>query len=109
MYYVYFGVILCVDLGPFSIRCNADLPGTIKTERWVRMRKIQIANDEMTSSGDIFYFKDIANAVWHLRTYMSKNMMGASLIVDEGMSCQLYPPLLNDLKKLRDSPRGKAN
>ena len=94
---------LAVDLGPFGIRCNAILPGTIKTERWVRMGKTQIVNGEMTPIGDISDFEDIANAAWYFGTDMSKNVTGTELVVDGGMTCQLYPPLLNDLKKLRDS------
>lgn len=94
---------LAVDLGPFGIRCNAVLPGTIKTERWVRMGKDQIVNGEMAPIGDISDFEDIANAAWYLGTDMSKNVTGIELIVDGGMSCQLYPTILNDLKKLRDS------
>jgi hypothetical protein len=30
---------------------------------------------------------------------MSKNITGTELIVDGGMSCQLYPQLLNELKR----------
>ena len=95
---------LAVDFGPFGIRCNAVLPGTIKTERWVRMGKKQIVNGEMTPIGDISDFEDIAAAAWYLGTDMSKNVTGTELIVDGGMSCQLYPVLLTELKALRDNP-----
>jgi NAD(P)-dependent dehydrogenase (short-subunit alcohol dehydrogenase family) len=94
---------LAVDFGPYGIRSNVILPGTIKTERWVRMGNKQIVNGEMTPLGDISDFEDIANAAWYLGTDLSKNVTGAELIVDGGMSCQLYPPLLNELKALRDS------
>lgn len=93
---------LAVDLGPYGIRCNVILPGTIKTDRWVQMGSNQIVNGEMTPLGDISDFEDIANAAWYLGTDLSKNVTGAELVVDGGMSCQLYPSVLTELKKSRD-------
>lgn len=90
---------LAVDLGKYGIRCNVVLPGTIKTERWVQMGNKQIVNGALTPIGDISDFEDLANACWFFATDMSKNITGSELIVDGGMSCQLYPTLLNDLKK----------
>ena len=90
---------LAVDLGPYGIRCNVVLPGTIKTERWVQMGSKQIVNGALTPIGDISDFEDIANACWFFGTDMSKNITGTELIVDGGMSCQLYPQLLNELKR----------
>lgn len=90
---------LAVDLGIYGIRCNAVLPGTIKTHRWQEMGKKQIVNGELTPIGDISDFQDIANAVWFLGTDLSKNITGTELAVDGGMSCQLYPQVLNTLKK----------
>ncbi len=88
---------LAVDLGPYGIRCNVVLPGTIKTERWVQMGKKQIVNGTLTPIGDISDFEDLANACWFFGTDMSKNITGTELIVDGGMSCQLYPKILNEL------------
>lgn len=90
---------LAVDLGPYGIRCNVILPGTIKTERWVQMGSKQIVNGSLTPIGDISDFEDIANACWYFGTDLSKNVTGAELVVDGGMSCQLYPQLLNELKR----------
>lgn len=90
---------LAVDLGAFGIRVNVVLPGTIKTERWVNMGNKQIVNGELTPIGDISDFEDIANACWFLGTDMSKNITGSELVVDGGMSCQLYPKILNELKR----------
>ena len=90
---------LAVDLGIYGIRCNVVLPGTIKTQRWKQMGKKQIVNGELTPIGDISDFEDIANAAWFLGTDLSKNITGTELIVDGGMSCQLYPQVLNTLKK----------
>lgn len=49
----------------------------------------------MTPIGDISDFEDIANAVWYLGTDASKNVMGAEIVIDGGMSCQIYPQILN--------------
>lgn len=94
-----FAKALAVDLGKYGIRCNVVLPGTIKTERWVEMGKKQIVNGTLTPIGDISDFEDLANACWFFGTDMSKNITGTELIVDGGMSCQLYPQLLNELKR----------
>lgn len=94
-----FAKALAVDLGQFGIRCNVVLPGTIKTERWVQMGSKQIVNGELTPIGDISDFEDLANACYFFATDMSKNITGTELIVDGGMSCQLYPKVLNDLKR----------
>lgn len=88
-----------IDLGQYGIRSNVVLPGTIKTERWVKMGSKQIVNGELTPIGDISDFEDIANAAWYLGSDLSKNVTGAEIIVDGGMSSQLYPQVLNDLKR----------
>ena len=88
---------LAVDLGQYGIRCNTVLPGTIKTKRWHDMGSKQIINGSLTPIGDISDFEDIANACWFFATDMSKNVTGTELIVDGGMSCQLYPGVLTEL------------
>lgn len=88
-----------IDLGPYGIRSNVVLPGTIKTERWVQMGRKQIVNGQLTPIGDISDFEDIANAAWYLGSDQSKNVTGTELIVDGGMSSQLYPIMLNELKR----------
>lgn len=88
-----------IDLGPYGIRSNVVLPGTIKTARWVQMGSKQIVNGTLTPIGDISDFEDIANAAWFLGSDESKNITGAEIIVDGGMSCQLYPQILNELKR----------
>ena len=88
-----------VDLGKYGIRSNVVLPGTIKTERWVQMGHSRIVDGGFTPIGDISDFEDIANAAFFLGTDLSKNITGTELTVDGGMTCQLYPQLLNVLKK----------
>lgn len=87
-----------IDLGPYGIRSNVVLPGTIKTERWKAMGSKQIVNGELTPIGDISDYEDIANAAFFFGTDLSKNVTGSELIVDGGMQSQLYPQVLNALK-----------
>ena len=86
-----------MDLGPFGIRVNVVLPGTIKTERWQKMGSKQIVNGKLTPIGDISDFEDIANAAWYLGSDQSKNVTGTEITADGGMTCQLYPKYLNEL------------
>ena len=88
-----------IDLGPYGIRSNVVLPGTIKTARWVEMGSKQIVNGTLTPIGDISDFEDIANAAWYLGSDESKNVTGTEITVDGGMSAQLYPQALNEYKK----------
>ena len=88
-----------VDLGQFGIRSNVVLPGTIKTERWVQMGSKQIVNGTLTPIGDISDFEDIAAAAYFLGSDMAKNITGTELTVDGGMTAQLYPRALNDMKR----------
>lgn len=90
---------LSIDLGPYGIRSNVVLPGTIKTTRWVEMGSKRIVDGAFTPLGDISDFEDIANAAWFLGSDESKNITGTEIIVDGGMSCQLYPQILNKLKR----------
>ena len=60
----------------------------------------QIVNGTFTPIGDIPDFEDIANAAWYLGSDESKNVTGTEIIVGGGMSCQLFPQLLNELKRI---------
>lgn len=90
-----------VDLGPFGIRVNAVLPGTIKTERWHKMGASAISG-QMTVLGDIADFEDVANAAYYLGSDLGKNVTGTEIVVDGGMTGQLYPRLLDQLLKDRN-------
>ena len=90
---------LAVDLGQYGIRSNVVLPGTIKTGRWLKMGDDRIVDGSLAPIGDISDFQDIANAVWYLGSDESKNVTGTELTVDGGMTCQLYPQILNKLKR----------
>lgn len=86
---------LAVDLGQYGIRSNVIMPGTIKTSRWIKMGDKQISNGTMVPIGDISDFEDIANAAYYLGSDQSKNVTGAEITVDGGMSTQIYPEILN--------------
>ena len=90
---------LAVDLGQYGIRSNVVLPGTIKTDRWVGMGDKRIVDGTLTPIGDISDFEDIANAAWYLGSDEAKNVTGTEITVDGGMTCQLYPQILNELKR----------
>ena len=92
-----------IDLGPYGIRSNVVQPGSIKTARWVQMGSRQIVNGTLTPIGDISDFDDIANAAWYLGSDESKNVTGTELTVDGGMSAQLYPQILNELKRAQQA------
>ncbi len=91
-----------VDLGPYGIRVNAVLPGTIKTERWRKMGASAVGG-QMTPLGDISDFEDVANAAYYLGSDLSKNVTGIEIVVDGGMTSQLYPRLLDQLLKEKNS------
>lgn len=90
---------LAIDLGPYGIRSNVVLPGTIKTDRWKSMGSKQIVNGSLTPIGDISDYEDIANAAFFLGSDDTKKITGAEILVDGGMSSQLYPALLNELRR----------
>lgn len=89
---------IAVDLGKYGIRSNVILPGTIKTSRWISMGDKQISNGRMVPLGDISDFEDIANAAYYLGSDESKNVTGAELTVDGGMSAQICPEVLNEYR-----------
>lgn len=96
-----------IDLGRYGIRSNVVLPGTIKTERWVKMGDKQIVNGLLTPIGDISDFEDIANAAYFLGSDGAKNITGTELTVDGGMTAQLYPEKLSEWK--REAMAAKAD
>lgn len=96
---------LAVDLGAYGIRSNVVLPGTIKTDRWRAMGAKQIVNGSLTPIGDISDYEDIANAAYFLGSDNAKNITGAEILIDGGMSSQLYPSLLNELKRKADNQK----
>lgn len=99
---------IAVDLGKYGIRSNVIMPGTIKTTRWVAMGDKQISNGTMTPIGDISDFEDIANAAYYFGSDQSKNVTGTELMVDGGMSTQIYPEILNTYRAKEIAEREAA-
>ena len=65
----------------------------------------QITNGTMTPIGDISDFEDIASAVYFLGSDESKNITGAEITVDGGMSTQIFPEILNDYRRAEIAKR----
>ena len=87
---------LAIDWGKYGIRCNAVLPGMIKTVRWqTNYNNCKNALTNFTPIGDIAEFEDIANAAYFLGSDQSRNVTGTELVVDGGNMAQLTPTLEN--------------
>lgn len=81
-----------VALGPYGIRCNAVLPGTIETD---------INRDDLSDDGKRQYMEsrtplgrlgnpdDLAGPIVFLASDMARYVTGASLLVDGGMFVNL--------------------
>lgn len=82
---------LALDLGKYSIRVNAVLPGMIKTDRWEKNPDFYATvPSRYTPIGDVAVGADIADAVYYFAAY-ARNTTGAELTVDGGNTIQLYP------------------
>ncbi|ENA34157.1 hypothetical protein HMPREF1487_05810 [Pseudomonas sp. HPB0071] len=81
-----------IALGPYGIRCNAVLPGTIETD----INKDDLADQEKrdymikrTPLGRLGEPDDLAGPVVFLASDMARYVTGASLLVDGGMFVNL--------------------
>ena len=63
---------------------------------------ISAISGQMTVLGDIADFEDVANAAYYLGSDLGKNVTGTEIVVDGGMTGQLYPRLLDRLLKERN-------
>lgn len=81
-----------IALGPYGIRCNSVMPGTIATD---------LNKDDLASPGKLAYMKgriplgrlgdptDVAQAVVFLASDMASYITGAALLVDGGLFVNL--------------------
>jgi L-rhamnose 1-dehydrogenase len=81
-----------IALGPYGIRCNSVMPGTIATE---------LNQDDLSSPDKLAYMKariplgrlgapeDVADAVVFLASDMARYITGAALLVDGGLFVNL--------------------
>jgi L-rhamnose 1-dehydrogenase len=81
-----------IALGPFGIRCNAVLPGTIATD----LNKEDLASPEKLAYmqrriplGRLGQPKDVADVVVMLASDMARYVTGAALLVDGGLFVNL--------------------
>ena len=81
-----------IALGPYGIRCNALLPGTIETD----INKDDLADQDKrdymasrTPLGRLGRPEDLAGPIVFLASEMAQYVTGASLLVDGGMYVNL--------------------
>jgi NAD(P)-dependent dehydrogenase (short-subunit alcohol dehydrogenase family) len=93
---------VAVDYGPYGIRCNAVLPGTIETPMLDETMPADVPREEalrregeLAPMGRVAQPAEIAEAVAWLLSDASSFVTGTSLVVDGGSTarCFAYPPL----------------
>jgi NAD(P)-dependent dehydrogenase (short-subunit alcohol dehydrogenase family) len=90
-----------LELGPQGIRCNAVLPGVVRTplmEPMLARPDVADAFVAQTPLGRIADGADIADVVVFLASPGARWITGVSLRVDGGMSLREHPQLLPDLQ-----------
>lgn len=80
---------LACDLGPYGIRVNTVIAGSIKTKRWQAHPENRSKGVNDVPLGDVCEFEDIANAAWYLASDGARVTTGAELAVDGGLLAQL--------------------
>ena len=87
----YLTKLIAVQEAKYHIRCNAVLPGMIKTDRWEKNPDFYATvPSRYTPIGDVAVGADIADAVYYFAAH-ARNTTGAELTVDGGNTIQLYP------------------
>ena len=93
---------VAVDYGPYGIRCNAVLPGTIETPMLDEVLPDDVPREEalrreaeLAPMGRIAKPSEIADAVAYLASDASSYVSGTELVVDGGSvaRCFAYPRL----------------
>jgi NAD(P)-dependent dehydrogenase (short-subunit alcohol dehydrogenase family) len=93
---------VAVDYGPFGLRCNTVLPGTIETPMLDETMSPDLPREEalrregeLAPMGRIAQAEEIAEAVAWLLSDAASYVNGTSLTVDGGSTarCFAYPPL----------------
>jgi NAD(P)-dependent dehydrogenase (short-subunit alcohol dehydrogenase family) len=93
---------VAVDYGPFGIRCNAVLPGTIETPMLDQVLPTGVPREEamrqegaLSPLGRVAQPGEIAEVVAFLLSERSSYVSGASVVVDGASTarCFAYPPL----------------
>lgn len=93
---------LAVDYGPFGIRCNTVLPGTMDTPLTHQTLPPELSREEalrregeLAPLGRVAQPEEVAEVVRFLLSERASYVTGASLVVDGGAAarCYAYPPL----------------
>ncbi|MDX6597101.1 MAG: hypothetical protein QOE87_988 [Gaiellales bacterium] len=93
---------VAVDYGPFGIRCNAVLPGTIETPMLDEVLPTDVPREEairregeLSPLGRVAQPSEIAEVVAFLLSERASYVSGASIVVDGASTarCFAYPPL----------------
>jgi len=91
---------VAVDYGPYGIRCNAVLPGTVETPMTASVLPLDISREEalrqageLAPLGRVAQPEEIAEAVAFLLSERASYITGAALVVDGGSTarCFAYP------------------
>jgi len=88
-----------LELGPRGVRCNAVLPGVVRTPLMAPMLDrpgVADAFVAQTPLGRIAEGADVADVVAFLASRRARWITGVSLPVDGGMSLREHPELLGD-------------
>jgi 3-oxoacyl-[acyl-carrier protein] reductase len=88
-----------LELGPRGVRCNAVLPGVVRTplmESMLARPEVADAFVAQTPLGRIAEGGDIADVVVFLASHAARWINGVSLPVDGGMSLREHPELLQE-------------
>jgi NAD(P)-dependent dehydrogenase (short-subunit alcohol dehydrogenase family) len=93
---------VAVDYGPYGIRCNAVLPGTIETPMLDAVLPPDLPHDEalrqegaLSPLGRVAQPEEIAEVVAFLISDRASYVSGASIVVDGASTarCYAYPPI----------------
>jgi 3-oxoacyl-[acyl-carrier protein] reductase len=91
-----------LELGPRGVRCNAVLPGVVRTPLMAPMlARPEVAEDfvAQTPLGRLGEGVDIADVVVFLASPAGRWISGVSLPVDGGMSLREHPELLEESRQ----------
>ena len=104
---LYVRTLESIDQKKFELAQKKELMARLENQIGEALDQMRFLNDRWAVDYVMFLrhrflmhekWEDVANAVWFLGSDESKNVTGAELIVDGGMSSQLYPQLLTTLK-----------
>jgi 3-oxoacyl-[acyl-carrier protein] reductase len=100
-----------LELGPRGVRCNAILPGVVRTPLMAPMLErpgVAEAFERQTPLGRIAEGADIADVAVFLASPAARWITGVALPVDGGMSLREHPELLAESPRAPDrlTPKG---